>query len=83
MGCSRDSNPSKKSVIVWIFNLGLWLFYSFLSNQLMVNVTCNLMRILVVFVDVMLPVVWICVCLWAFCLLWSLCFTVDTSFCWV
>ena len=41
-----------KSVTVWVFNLGLCLFYNFLSNQSIVSVTCNGMRVLVMFVDV-------------------------------
>ena len=49
----------------------------------MVNVTCNGMRILVVFVDVYEKCdhlfFWICVCLWAFCLSWSLCLTVVSQ----
>ena len=49
----------------------------------MVNATCNGIRILVVFVDILKNVTTcsldLC-CLWAFCLSWSLCLTVDPSF---
>ena len=52
----------------------------------MVDVTC-VMRILVVFVDIYEKcdhlLFGFVFCLWAFCLLWSLCLIVDPSFCWV
>ena len=58
----------------------------------MVNFTCNGMRILVVFVDIYencdhlffgFVFVYGHFCLWALCLSWSLCLTVDPSFHWV
>ena len=48
----RGTKILVRNQFVWVFTLGLWLFYCFLSNQSMVNVTCNGMRILVAFVDV-------------------------------
>ena len=52
----------------------------------MVNVTCNGMRIMVVFIDVYEKcdhLFFEFVFVWAFCLSWSVCLTVDPSFYWV